>query len=196
MSPRGRALAVLPLVGALLIGAPACQSVDRFDTKGGGAYCGSIVPGQFLRTPCDQGGFQRNLRLRIQIDTDKLTTTPVTITSDDNQNCTGSSGSSCDTTGCGPCAPHATFENAPLRVTQELVNDPLWSMTFEDGQVHNFIGWVDSTCRGTMLGIVSLYKNDRVEARFLRPVPPESGAPERDAFGVFDLSRYDQSCGF
>jgi hypothetical protein len=180
------------LLAIVLLG--GCQKLDQFDTKGTAAYCGPIVIGQFVRTPEQLGGFNRDIRLRVDVDMDAATTSPATITSDDAAD--------------GQCAPRATFAGAKLRVTPEVVSDPLSTLTFEEGQVHNFVGWVDSTCRGSMLSVVSLYKNDRVEVRFLWPSPTgapatsatgDAGAPPaqpRDGFALFTLKRYEQGCGY
>jgi len=170
-----------------------CQSLDRFDTKDGAAYCGAIESSQFIWTPPAptssppaEGGFDRRLRLKLEIDTTGLDTPsaahpPGKITSDD--------------TDLGPCAPSSTFEAAALRVTPEVARDSLSLMTFEEGQVHNIIAWVDSKCRGTMLAIVSLYNSDRVDVRLLKPAP--TGATDRrDAFALFPLDRREGGCGF
>jgi len=175
MTPAAR---LLPLWVLTVL--PACQTLDRFDTEGSAAYCGSIVNGRFVRTTESEGGFAR-IRMKLRIDADQLTTAPGTLTTDDS--------------GDAPCAPRPTFDAAPMRVTPELVGDPLAAMVFDDGQIHNVIGWVDSTCRGSMLAIVSLYKNDRVDVRLLKPRDPNASA-ERDAFAHFALERSDTGCGF
>ena len=179
-----------------------CQSLDRFDTKQGAAYCGAIESSQFIWTPpapneppaCttslpEEGGFDRRLRMRLELDTSALQTAapahpPARITTDDTDLC--------------PCAPEATFQAAPLRVMSEVSRDSLSLMTFEDGQVRNIMGWVDSTCRGSMLAIVSLYNTDRVDVRILKAAPGSAtGATDhRDAFALFPLDRKDTGCGF
>jgi hypothetical protein len=161
----------------------SCQSLARFDTQNGAAYCGSIVGAQFIRTPMESDvGFQRDLRLRLEIDTDHLTTVPGKITTDDAAD--------------GPCLPQATFEKANLRVTPEVVHDTLSTMTFEDGQVQNIVAWVDSTCRGPMLAIVSLVKNDHVDVRLLKPATGPPDTAKRDSFALFSLDRLENGCGF
>jgi len=193
MSGRGWLLALaLPLLGA-------CQSLNRFDTQGSQAYCGYIVNGQFIRTDPTEGGFGHSIGLTVQIDTSLLTTTPATITSDDTSLDDRNATSCITNLPDGGIAIQRTFDHAKLRVTPEVVSDPLSTMTFEDGQVQNIVGWVDSTCRGRMLAIISLYKNDNVEVRFLRSAsasPPLSAAEhDRDAFALFALKRSD-SCPF
>lgn len=159
----------------------SCQSIDKFDTKNGGAYCGGIVGAQFIRTNENEGGFARTLRLGLTLDVARLTTTPGTLTTDDAAD--------------GPCAPRATFDHAALRVTPEVVEDPLSTMTFEDGQIQNVIAWADSTCSGSMLVVVSLMKDDRVDVRLLKPAAP-AATDRRDAFALFPLARSESGCGF
>jgi hypothetical protein len=164
-----------PLVCLLLL--PACEKLDQFDTKGDSAYCGAVVDASFVRTSEANGGFAHAARLELHIDTSKLNTSPGELTSDD-QSCNG-----------GP-----TFDGAVLRVVQEVLHDPLSSMTFEDGQVQNVIAWVDTSCRGSMLAIVSLLKTDRVDVRLLEP--RDLAAQGKDVFTLFSLSRYDNGCNF
>lgn len=162
-----------------------CQSLDRFDTKSGAAYCGSIESSQFIWTPPTQGGFDRRLRMRLELDTGAAdvggTGRPGKITTDD--------------TDLGPCAPSSTFAATPLRVMPEVAHDSLSLMTFEDGQVRNIVAWVDSTCRGTMLAIVSLYSSDHVDVRLLKPGAASATNPQ-DAFALFPLDRREAGCGF
>ncbi len=160
----------------------SCQNLDRFDTKNGAAYCGAIVSGQFVRTTANAGGFDKALRLQLHLNAGSLSTAPGTITTDDAAD--------------GPCAPKATFADAKLRVTKEVVQDALSSLTFEDGQIENVVAWVDSTCRGPMLSVVSLYKDDRVEVRLLRAGDATSGGASEDAFALFPLSRSETGCSF
>jgi hypothetical protein len=182
-------------LAALLLG---CQSLDRFDTKQGSAYCGAIESSQFIWTPAPpleppcptsppaEGGFDRRLRMRLELDTNQLQTAdpahpPGKITTDDTDLC--------------PCAPKATFEEAPLRIVPEVARDSLSLMTFEEGQVRNIIAWVDSTCRGPMLAIVSLYNTDRVDVRLMKAAP-SNATDHRDAFALFPLDRREAGCGF
>jgi hypothetical protein len=175
---RRRAPALLVLLAPL-----SCQSLDHFDTEGSAAYCGSIVTGRPVRTPADEGGFGR-IRMQLEVDVDALTSVPGSLTTDDADP---------EIEDRGPCYPRPTFDHAPLRVTPEVVSDSFSALVFEDGQVHNIVAWVDSTCRGSMLAVVSFYKNDRIGVRLLKPHDPGS---DRDAFGRFDLSRSEGGCDF
>jgi len=182
----GRGLLSCAFAGALF----GCQNLDKFDTPNGAAYCGSIASAQFIRTVTSEGGFQRDLRLSLVLDTNHLTTVPGYITTDDKGEGDGGDPEE------HPCGAHATFEHAKLEVTQEVVSDSLSMMTFEEGQVQNVIAWTRSTCRGPMLAIVSLLKNDHVDVRLLKPRAEKPSPGERDAFAFFPLSRSASGCGF
>lgn len=164
------------LAGLCVSALTGCEKLDGFDTKGGAAYCGHIVDAQFVRTV--RGGFEHEARMRLSLDTAQLNSAPGRITTSDN--------------GCGEGAP--TFDSAPIRVQQELKHDPLSLMTFEDGQVHNIIGWVDAECRGSVLVVVSLLKTDRVDVRLLEP--RDLSREGNDVFSVFTLTRNENGCGF
>jgi hypothetical protein len=161
-----------------------CQTIDRFETQGDAAYCGGIVTSSFVWTPVSQGGFDRELQLQLKLDTSSLATVPGRITTDDSKN-----------SPCGADRPGVpTFDGAKLMVTPELVNDTLSSLTFEDGQVHNIMAWVDSSCRGRMLAVVSLYKSNYVEVRVMKPAESATDSTDRDAFALFPLDRRDDGC--
>ena len=86
-----------------------------------------------------------------------------------------------------------------MRAIEQVQSDQLSLLEFGDGRELNFLAWVDSTCLGPVLAVVSLLKNDGVELRLLKPRPaPGENAPaaERPGFIVFTLSRYDEGCGF
>jgi hypothetical protein len=67
------------------------------------------------------------------------------------------------------------------------------------GRDHNFMAWVDSSCAGPILAVVSLLKNDDVEVRLMRPPTPPArpNAPPREAgFALFPMTRHKNDCGF
>jgi hypothetical protein len=175
--------------GAALLAFPVvlgCQTIDRFGTEGAAAYCGGIVESKFVWTPPSQGGFDRELRLALTLDTSALTTVPGRITTDDAERAP-----------CGVNRPGVpTFSGAKLMVTPEVANDPLSALTFEDGQVHNIMAWVDSSCQGRMLAVVSLYKSNHVELRLMKPGTSATDSSTRDAFALFPLERRDDGCGW
>jgi hypothetical protein len=154
-------LALLGTLAATL----GCRDLDRFDTGESGAYCGSIIDGAFTRR-----GFDEGLGLRLTIDIDALQRSPGTLGTDDRET--------------GPCAPQALFEAAPLRVTPELFADPLSLLEF-------FIAWVESSCQGSALAVVSLMQAGDAEVRLLRSGTPVGAADTPGDFGVFQLRRTD-----
>ena len=82
------------------------------------------------------------------------------------------------------------IDQAPLRAIEELSHDPLSLLEFGDGREHNFFGWVDSTCQGTMVAVVSLMSDDKVEVRLLKPAPlpmPDAPPERRPGFALFPL---------
>jgi hypothetical protein len=161
-----------------------CETIDRFNTEGKAAYCGGIFTSKFVWTPPPEGGFDRELQLQLKLDTTELATVPGRITTDD---------ASLDP--CGADHPGVpTFDGAKLVVTPEFANDSLSSFTFEDGQAHNIMAWVDSSCQGKMLAVVSLYKSSHVEVRLMKPGTTGPDATDRDAFALFPLERRDDGC--
>ena len=178
-----------PIIALALCASAAlgCRDLSRFDTEGNEAYCGSMVS-----TPVFQEGFLPQgavprLRLKLQLDTDALSSLPGVISTDDA------------TTGLCSGADRPLIDQAPLRAIQELSHDPLSMLEFGDGRDHNFFGWVDSTCQGTMLAVVSLMNDDKVEVRLLKPAPlpaPDAPPERRPGFALFPLTRQNQGCGF
>ena len=58
-----------------------------------------------------------------------------------------------------------SFDQAPLQVTQEVFADSLSQLDLGQGRDFNLIAWVDSTCQGSALSIVSLMHSGDVEVR-------------------------------
>lgn len=149
-----------------------CRDLERFDTGDGEAYCGPIIDSDFTRQ-----GFAEGLGLRLTLDIDALELAPGSIRTND--------------TDSGLCSPE--FDDAQLRVTRQLLADPLSLLEFGSTRDYNFVAWVDSQCRGSALAVVSLMHTGEVEVRLLRRADPlDPGAP--DDFGVFQLKRGD--CNF
>ncbi len=189
-----RAPSVLLLLMAGLFGALSCRSVNRFDTAGAAAYCGSLVSGPSFHDGFVAAGQPPNLRLKLTLDTSQLsglseTTTalPGALTSNDSASglCSGEE--------------QPLFLNSPLRAIQELNHDSLSSLTFGEGHDDDFFVWADSTCQGTMLALVSLLRSGDVELRLFKPAPlpsPEAGPDKRPGFALFYLKRSESGCGF
>ena len=149
-----------------------CRDLERFDTGDSGAYCGNIIDGEFTRR-----GFEAGLGMRLTLDIDALQLAPGVLSTDDGE--------------AGPCAPQALFENAPLVVTPQLFSDPLSLLEFGAIRDFNFVSWVDSTCQGSALAVVSLMHTGDVEVRLLRRNNPTEDADSPGNFGVFQLQRTD-----
>jgi hypothetical protein len=162
----------------LLLLAPCaggCHDLERFDTGSDSAYCGSIVDASFVRQ-----GFAQHTRMELRLDVDRLRTFPGRISTDDSTD--------------GVCAPEATFERSILRIPQPLHGDPLSLLAFGESREANLLAWVESTCDGSYLAVVSLMKSDDVEVRLMRGQADAEGN-EVGPFGVFHLTRYSQpSC--
>lgn len=151
-----------------------CRDLDRFDTGESGAYCGTIIDSSFTRA-----GFEPGLALRLTLDVDSLSIAPGTLSTDD---------------ATGPCSPQPEFDHAPLRVTPQLFADPLSHLEFGSNRDHNFLAWVDSSCRGSALAVVSMMHTGEVEVRLLRRGEVVDGVAQPDQLGVFQLERTD--CAF
>ena len=164
-----RTLGVSGVVAALaLLGLGAgCRDLERFDTGDSGAYCGTIIDSDFTRA-----GFEPGLTLRLTLDIDALDTAPGTLSTDDTS---------------GTCSPLPLLDQAPLLVTPALFADPLSQLEFGSTRDHNFMAWVDSTCQGSVLAVVSLMHAGQVEVRLLG----RGGDPSGEQFGVFQLERND-----
>ena len=180
--------ALAPLAALALAG---CHNLDGFTTKPGDAYCGTIIGSPF------QAGFlldnePPDLALALTLDTSKLTSEPGILSS----NVTGI------------CGDQPLFQDVPLRAIPEVDRDALSTLTFGEGHEHDFFAWVDSSCQGTMVTVVSLMKNNQVEMRLFKPArlpPPDATPTEKPGFAVFHLLETPRarpglalkdSCGF
>lgn len=187
-------IAVAWALVAVASGTSGCRTLDRFRLQSNETYCGSMVS-----APVFQEGLlpapprEPALRLRLDLDVDDLTERPGPISTDDT-------GAAADPDHAGLCAPRALFDKAPLRAIPEVMHDAISMMQFGDGRDLNFFAWVDSSCQGTMLSVVSLMSDGSVEMRLLKPAklpPPDAGPEARPGFGLFQLKRTDRkSCNF
>ena len=173
------------IVGAL--GALGCRDLDRFDTKPGEAYCGSLIGAGFTHEGfIPKGTRPRRVDMRLELDTDNLSTFPGTLSTNVPQD--------------GLCGTEPIFNGSKLRAIEAMFHDPLSFIEFGEGRDHNFFAWVDSVClQTTLLAVVSLMKNDDVEVRLLKPkpeAPPDAPEVDKAGFGVFLLNRQAGSCGF
>jgi hypothetical protein len=162
---------VIAVGGAALAG---CNDVTRFSTAADESFCGSIVPGPFVRQ-----GFGPGVRMRLTFDADRLSDRPGVISTDDG-----------------------LLDRAALRPIPQLANDPLSSLQFGEGRMRNLLLGVSPTEGPNAFAVVSLMENGNIEVRVIRgaPLPPgvtaypvESGT---QLFGVFPLARQKGQCGF
>ncbi len=166
----------LSLAWAGLLCSLGCNDLDRFDNGDGSAYCGNVVVGSFVRS-----GFDNLPRMQLQLDMSSLDRIPGRMTMDDASD--------------GPCAPRATFDGAPLRISAAMQADALSQFNFGEGRELNLLTWVDSACDGAYLAVVSLLHDDTVEVRLMRSEANEEGE-EVGPFAIFKLSRHSEDCGF
>ena len=172
------------LAGAL----SACSDLSSFQLSEGEAYCGSMVSAPLFHAGFVAEGSPPSLRLRLHLDVDQLTTTPGRLTSDDANR--------------GLCKDNggALFDEARLRAIPPVLHDPISALEFGEGREHSFFAYVDSTCQGTMLGVISLMKSGEVEVRLFKPrpeAPAGSPASEQSGYALFYLKPRDaDNCGF
>jgi hypothetical protein len=173
---------------AVALAGVGCRSLDRFDTSGQAAYCGSIVGTKGLF----QDGFVPDntppaLQLHLELDVDALTTRPGTLRTNDQ------------TFGLCRADGQPLFLDAPLRAIEEIFHDDLSQMEFGEGHQHDFVAWVDSSCQGTMVAFVSLLTNGEVEVRLMKPAadpPSGASAAERPGFAKFSMRKSNEGCDF
>jgi hypothetical protein len=140
-------------------------------------YCGGLVSEQFASEGFDAWiGKDQSLKLSHTLDTDHLDDLPGTLRSNDAD--------------FGPCAPLPLFKDAPLRVIQSARGDRIANLRLGEDHEEEILAFVDSTCSGSMLTILSLVQDGSTELRLLRPAPdvrvPVTAQPR---FGVFTLSK-------
>lgn len=163
-----------------------CRDLSRFDTNGDAEYCGGLLAPGFASTGLASSGNQSaRLRLGLTLSSKTLATRPGLLTSNDAE--------------FGICSPQPLFDEAPLRTIEQALHDDIATMQLGEGHEEDVLTWVDSTCSGSMLAILSLIQDGHVEVRVFRP-GPEAAAnatiTESPGFGVFCLEREDSGCDF
>jgi hypothetical protein len=175
------------LLAVALAGTVSCHSLDSFSTKPGEAYCAALLSQPAFQSGFEPAGSRPTLELALTLDTSKLSSEPGILRSNDA------------TTGLCASSTGALFQDAPLRAIPEVDHDELSQLTFGEGHVLDFFAWVDSSCQGTMLAVVSLMKNDQVEIRLFKPARfPAPNAPpdQQPGFAVFHFEVQKNGCGF
>lgn len=186
-------LSLAPL--CVLLTTLSCRNLDRFDTHGEAAYCGDLVSGPSFHDGFIPAGQPALLRMALTLDTSQFNSS-----SANNQALPGNRLSSNDVDS-GLCSGDGQplFDNSPLRAIPQVDHDEISTLTFGEGHDEDFFTYVDSTCQGTMLGLVSLLRNGDVQLRLFKPMPlpaPDAGPEKRPGFALFYMRRNDKGCGF
>src|SRR5262245_24655583 len=176
-----RAMLLIAL-GCLAATATACEDKSDFSTLPGESYCGAVVLGGNFRT-----GFSTKVQMRLKLDAEALDD-PV-----------GSPGAiSTFEAGDEVSRERRLLDSAPLRPIPPLLPHPPPHPDFGDGRERNAIFGVSPSDAEaeSILAVVSLRSDDRVEVRLLRPGVPDPGdgsVPDgrRTLFGIFMLERTD-----
>jgi hypothetical protein len=189
-----RAFSSVALSGVLLT-TLSCHSLDRFDTKGKTAFCGQLV-----KAPAFHDGFVPDgqpellLSMKLTLDTSQLSS----FTEAKSTILGRLSSNDADLGLCSPSG-QPLFESSPLRGIPQVDHDAISALTFGEGHDEDFFAWVDSTCQGTTLAVVSLLRKGDVELRLFKPAPlplPSAGPEQRPGFALFYLTRNEKGCGF
>ncbi|HYP89226.1 MAG TPA: hypothetical protein VEQ59_13760 [Polyangiaceae bacterium] len=192
-----RAASLLLPLGTLLM-TLSCRELQRFDTPNGEVYCGDLVSGDTFTDGFVRDREPQKLRMMLS----KLDTSQLSAYSMDNKVGTPARLASNDkSTGLCSGQGHALFEDSQMRAIPQVDHDAIASMTFGEGHDEDFFAWTDSTCQGTMLGVVSLLRNNDIELRLFKPAAqpdPKALADKRPGFALFYLKRHPDpaSCGF
>ena len=162
-----------------LLALMGCNDLSSFDTAEGEAYCGAVTLASNFRT-----GFSPRVQMRMTFrgSAVEASTSPGHLTTFD------------------PEAGQQLLQSAPLRPIVPLQNDDLALLQFGEGRDKNLIYAVSPTTpeAESLLAVVSLRSDDRIEVRLLRPGASEAANTEgrRQLFGLFTLDRREGDCGF
>ncbi len=157
-----------------------CQNLSRFEIKPGEAYCGSLISSPAFHEGLLPAGVPPVLPIRIELNLQALDTEPGSVTTGDSASglCSG--------------AGLPLFNHAPLRAIRPLQHDQLSQLQFGQGRDMNLMLWMDSTCQGSLLGVLSLMQDSSLEMRVFKPKPQtvETAPPsDQSGFGVFVLTQ-------
>lgn len=186
-----------PLLAALLATlALSCRNLERFDTPGNAAFCGPLVAGpNFHDGLVGEQQIAALLQMKLKLDTSQLG-----AFSNNEMVRLGFLSSNDAESGLCSADGGPLFKSSPLRAIPQLDHDTLSTLSFGEGHDEDFFAWIDSTCQGTMLALVSLLRKGDVELRLFKPAalpPPDAKAAERPGYALFYLHRSDdKTCGF
>jgi len=183
---------ILPAAIVLAVGMGGCKTVEHFDTGPDSAYCLELIDGVSSDSGLvsEDAGMpstaeMAHLRLGLTIDSKTLSSRPGHLWSNDAE--------------FGLCQPLPLFDKTPMRTIEPALRDIVSSVHLTSDHIQDIFTWVDSTCQGTMVGILSLIDGGSVEVRLFKPrsVANESGpSKDRPGFGVFARSQRLPSCDF
>lgn len=160
------------VMGAALL--TGCKDTDRFVTRPGESWQGSVVKGTFVRS-----GIAESATMCLQLDVDHLKDTPGSITLSD------------------ATSPEPLVARS-LRPIPQLWHDPLSTLSFGQGRLQNLMYMVAMPDGGGDLTVfVSLMESGDIEVRLVRGAPgPSDVAPAGTApiFGIFLLHKQDSGC--
>lgn len=190
-----RAKVLFQCLLAALIGS-SCRSVDRFDTHDDEAYCGRLL-GQddlslgFEAASWTGSGEQATITieaLRTAQLFDQNGKVALLTTHDANY---------------GPCSAELQplFARAPIRTIGKAQGDRLANLQISEDHEGDYVTFVDSSCSGSMVAILSLIQDGTLELRLLRPAPAKDldasvpATPDNTPrFGLFQLTKQKQGC--
>jgi hypothetical protein len=157
-----------------------CRDLSRFSTREGEAYCGKLVS-----APAGAQGFlpegePPSVAMRLVLAAAELGSSPGRITTNDANR--------------GYCSPRPLFDEAPLRAVSEAAHDAISQLEFGDGREYNGLYWIDSRCKGSMLGVLSLMKSEKVELRLFKPGALGTSDGDQEGFVQFDFTRRAGGC--
>lgn len=175
------------LQSALALMSAGCDDTSRFSNAPGESYCGAITLGSSFRM-----GFSPRVQMRVSLDASQI----------DGPNSPGLLSTYEAAVGDQP--EQRFIDNAELRVFPAMAHDPLSRLSLSDAQVRNAVFAVSPADpeAESLIAVLSLRADDRIEVRLLRAGSPPSAsgsAPDekrRPLFGIFMLSKRTGMCGF
>jgi hypothetical protein len=187
-----RAKVLMQCLLAVLVGS-SCRSVDRFDTHDGETYCGRLLGQNDLSLGFEAPGWVGKSD-RASVTIESLRTAQLFDKDGEVALLT-----SYDAT-YGPCSTQQSplFARAPLRTIGKAQGDRLFNMQIAEDHEGDYVTFVDSTCSGSMVAILSLIQDGTIELRLLRPAPIvkdlDTALESTPRFGLFQLIKQKQGC--
>jgi hypothetical protein len=161
----------------LLLANTGCKNLNKFDTSKNEVFCGELVSAEYASEGFEYWTRQSQpLQISMTLDTNHLDDLPGKLRSND--------------TNWGPCAPLPLFDDAPLRTIKKALGDRLSNIRLGEDHDEEILAFVDSTCSGSMLAIVSLVQDGNTELRLIRPAKEATTeVTDQPRFGVFSLTK-------